>query len=136
MTFEEFRAEHGEFVRQHGHYYFLDGSRASSTDGAWYAMSEPPENEYERLRAVRRYWQCKIDNLTSQFNRLKMSGALPAELRKMREVVRRDRVELAEVEKLLAQTPEAGREQFIAQQQAEQQRRDASLRAEINAITL
>lgn len=153
-----------EFIaRNGGRYYPMNNGRMVFKTGACIAAGgldqrwDPPADKVARLHLQRRFWELKVRDSETDFNRLKaaMMGEGPvvpwsdrkygpapgdgiAALKHLQKVVLADRAELARVAEELDNLPEAreAREAREAAMEARQRAasRDAELKAAASAI--
>ena len=68
---KQFDCEHGDFVVYNGFFYFEDGARRENNPHG--PRCEPPQDEYERLKLVVFFWNCKLQLAIEEFHVLKQN---------------------------------------------------------------
>jgi hypothetical protein len=68
---EKFHEVHGECVEHKGMLFFIDGAcRENSTFGG---MTEPPENEQQKAKAILLFWKIKLNYAVTRFDEKKQA---------------------------------------------------------------
>jgi hypothetical protein len=147
-----------EFSARHGGESFAYGGRLLFPDGAQAGLGgsprmEPPAGDYQRLMAIRLYWQARLEAAEREFYAVQsdfeyrvawsvrgaMAGLTAANveaLRAIRDKVLSVRAELAKVEKRLAATPEEQVRRRQVENEARMQQQQLALLGEVRKIQI
>lgn len=152
QNFDEFVKEHGgEYVAARGWLLFPDGW---SCDESFMVRRVPPRNEHDRLDLQREFVQIKLREAVNDFQRFKnaamqqlahayQTGNVPSPhpetpraLAQRREDILALRKRIAELDGLIANTPEAQKQRALDAAEKDRQQTIATLARAIEAVEI